>query len=83
MNKRGTGVAFIAISAFLISAKYISASIFGSGVVSWDNSIYDAMLSSVGNTLSTFSLLALLIGIAYIAWGEYDDWKVNNKNSNE
>lgn len=56
MNKRGTRVAFIAISAFLISARYISASIFGSGVNSWDNSLYDAMLGYVGNTLSTFSL---------------------------
>lgn len=30
MNKRGTGVTFIAIAAFLFSAKYISAAIFGS-----------------------------------------------------
>lgn len=29
MNKRGTGVAFIAIATFLFSAKYISAAIFG------------------------------------------------------
>ncbi|MCM3618429.1 hypothetical protein M3936_12635 [Sutcliffiella horikoshii] len=83
MNKRGTGVAFIAISAFLISAKYISASIFGSGVASWGSSLYDAMLSYVGHTLSTFSLFALLIGIAYIVWGEYEDWKVKNKNINK
>jgi hypothetical protein len=83
MAKRGTGVAFIAISAWLLSAKYISASIFGSGVVSWDKSLYDAMLSYVGNPLSTFSLFALIIGIAYIAWGEYDDWKIKNKKPHE
>lgn len=30
-----------------------------------------------------FGLLALLIGIAYLAWGEYDDWREKNKDSNE
>ena len=83
MTKRGTVVAFIAISAFLISSKYISASIFGSGVASWDKSLYDAMLDYVGNTLSIFSLFAFIIGIAYIVWGEYEDWKNNNKNINK
>lgn len=73
MSRRGTGVVFIAISAFLLSSKYISASIFGSGVVSWDKNLYDAMLGYVGNTLSNFSLVALLIGIAYIVWGEYEE----------
>lgn len=83
MTKRGTGVAFIAISAFLISAKYISAAIFGSGVASWDQSLFDAMLDYVGHTLSTYSRFTLIIGIAYIAWGEYDGWKMKNKKHNE
>ncbi|QOY38142.1 hypothetical protein AWH56_011740 [Anaerobacillus isosaccharinicus] len=82
MSKRGTGVAFIAISALLISSKYISASIFGSGVVSWNKSLYEAMLGYVGNTLSNFSLLAFITGIAYIVWEEYEDWKNKNKNYN-
>ncbi|RSL28808.1 hypothetical protein D7Z54_34535 [Salibacterium salarium] len=83
MSKRGTGVAFIAISAFLISSKYISASIFGSGVSSWSESLYDNMLGYVGNTLSIFSLFAFIIGTAYIVWGEYEDWKNKNKNTNQ
>ncbi len=81
MTKRGAGVAFIAISAFLISSKYISASIFGSGVLSWDKSLYEAMLYYVGDTLSNFSLLAFIIGLAYIVWGEFEDWKSKNNNN--
>lgn len=74
MNKRGTGVMFIAIAAFLFSAKYLSAAIFGSGVVSWDEELFNAMLSYIGNPLSICSILALIIGVTYIAWGEYEEF---------
>ncbi len=75
MNKRGTGVAFIAIAAFLFSAKYISAAIFGSGVLSWNDELFNAMLTYVGSPLNISSIVALMIGIAYIAWGEYEEFK--------
>ena len=75
MSKRGTGVAFIAIAAFLFSAKYISAAIFGSGVLSWDKELFNAILSYVGSPLSVGSIFALIIGVAYITWGEYEEFK--------
>lgn len=59
MNKRGTGVASIAISTFLFSAKYISEAIFGSGVSSWDEDLFNAMLSYVGSPLSICSIHSL------------------------
>jgi hypothetical protein len=74
MSKRGSGVAFIAIAAILFSAKYISAAIFGSGVSSWDEDLFNAMLNNVGSPLNTYSLISLVIGIAYIAWGEYEEF---------
>lgn len=81
MKRQGIGIAFIAISAFLISSKFISAAIFGSGlgVSSWDKQLFDTMLDYVGDTLSNFSLWALIIGIVYIAWGEYDEFKIQRK----
>lgn len=85
MNKRGTGVAFITIAAFLFSAKYISAAIFGSGVSSWDEEIFNAMLSYVGSPLNTYSLISLIIiiiGITYIAWGEYEGFVIKKQKSN-
>lgn len=74
MSKRGSGVAFIAIAAILFSAKYISAAIFGSGVSSWDEGLFNVMLSNVGTPLNTYSLISLGIGIVYIAWGEYEEF---------
>ena len=74
MSKRGTGVAFIAIAAFLFSAKYISAAIFGSGLASYNEELFNAMLSYIGNPLSICSIIALLLGLAYIAWGEYEEF---------
>lgn len=79
MRRRGTGIAFIAISALLFSTKYLSAAIFGSNVVSWSEELFNAMLDSVGNTLSNLSLWSLIIGILYLVWGEYEEFKINNK----
>lgn len=73
MNKRGAGVSFLAISAFLLAAKYISAAMFGSGVTTWDEKIFDAMIKSVGFTLNTFSILALIAGILYLLAAEKED----------
>ena len=70
MNKRGTGVIFCAIAAFLLAAKYISAAIFGSGVASWDADLYSGMLNYVGDTLVVFSVLSLIAGIIYLVWAE-------------
>lgn len=75
MNKRGAGVVFILISAILLSSKYISAAIFGSGVTSWDKDLYQHMLSYIGTPLNTVSIISLLIGIAYICWAEYEALK--------
>ncbi|TYS13502.1 hypothetical protein FZC78_21290 [Rossellomorea vietnamensis] len=81
MKRRGVGVSFIAISAFLISTKYMSAAIFGSGVVSWNEQLFNGMLDYVGGLLSTFSLFSLIIGIGYIIWGEYDEFLEKKKKS--
>lgn len=81
MTRRGTGIAFIAISAFLISTKYISAAIFGSGVSSWSQDLFDRMLTYVGYTLNIFSVLSLLVGILYIVWGEYEELKLNRSTN--
>lgn len=81
MNKRGAGVIFIAIAAFLFASKYISAALFGSGVLSWDKSRFHAMLSYVGEPLSIFSIIALIIGVAYIGWGEYEEFTIKKQQS--
>lgn len=79
MNKRGTGVAFIAIAAFLFSAKYISAAIFGSGLASYNKDLFNAMLEYVGFPLNICSIIALILGLAYIFLGEYEEFTMKKR----
>ncbi len=62
MNNKGIGTVFCLISALLISAKYISAAIFMSGVSSWDAALFVAGLGYVGPVLTIASIIALIIG---------------------
>jgi hypothetical protein len=70
MNRRATGVVFIAIAAFLFATRYIAAAIFGSGVRSWEAGLFDAMLAYVGPELPILSAVSLLIGIVYLIRAE-------------
>ena len=66
MNRRGTGVIFCCISAFLYASYYISAAIFGSNVSSWSPELYGLMLDSIGNGLPIFATISLIIGVIYL-----------------
>lgn len=48
MENKIVGAIFCFMSAILISARYISAAIFMSGVVSWDATLFAAGLEYVG-----------------------------------
>ena len=70
MNRRGTGVIFCLIAAVLFSTRYISAAIFGSGVLSWGSDLFDSMLQYVGSALTVLSVIALIVGIIYLVAAE-------------
>lgn len=72
MNRRATGVAFIAIAAFLFATRYLAAAIFGSGISSWSEQLFQSMLEYVGTTLVTLSGISLVVGIVYLIWGELE-----------
>jgi len=72
MNRRGTGIFFILIASFLYCTKFLTAAIFGSGVMSWSYDLYHVMLDYVGNSLNVWSLLSLLVGLFYLVWAELD-----------
>ena len=80
MNRRGTGTIFCLISAILFSTRYISAAIFSSNVSSWDAELFSYMLSYVGNTLTTLSVVSLVVGIAYLVVAEILEEKIRNSN---
>jgi hypothetical protein len=70
MSRRGAGICFIAISAFLFAARFLSAAIWGAGVTSWNAELFRNMLGYVDQGLTIASLVALGLGIFYLAWAE-------------
>ena len=84
MNKRGTGVAFCGIAAFLYAAYYLSAAIFMSGVCTWSNELFMAGIEYVGSALPNCAKLSLVVGVVYLLWAEIENIKtlaVKIKNS--
>ena len=73
MNNKGVGAVFCLIAAILISARYLAAAIFMSGVASWDIVLFQSGLSYVGSTLQILAILALAAGIFFLGLGFVDD----------
>lgn len=70
MSRRGAGISFCFIAAFLFSIRYICAAIFGSSVTSWNRELFSGMLKYTGNTLVILSIISLGVGIAYLVLAE-------------
>lgn len=66
MSKRGLGGLFCFIAALLAVSHHLAGAIYGS-LINWEN--------AVGTELITFSAIALIIGVIYIIWAEYADYK--------
>jgi hypothetical protein len=79
MNRRGTGVIFILISALLFSARYITAAIFSTGISTWSMELYQSMLGYTGNMLLIFSIISLVVGIIYLIFGEFQNRLEKNR----
>jgi hypothetical protein len=70
INRRGAGVAFCFLSAFLFITRYISASIYGSSIALPGKIAFMGMLRNTGNTLITLSIISLIVGITYLILAE-------------
>ena len=81
MNNKGVGAIFCLISAILISAKYIAAAMFMSGVTYWDAELFAEGLGHVGPFLTVVSVIALIAGILFLGYGLYEDIKGTKKRS--
>ena len=79
MNNKGAGVIFCLISALLMSARYLAAAVFMSGIASWDAELFRAGLEYVGSPLKTASILALIAGICFLAAGIVQDVRKTGK----
>ena len=75
MSRRITGAMFCAIAAFLFGVRYVvAAQLFGGmhpGEI--DPATLDQYLNYAGTPLLTGSVVALVVGIAYLVWAEVED----------
>lgn len=77
MENKNVGAIFCFMSAVLISARYISAAIFMSGVASWNATLFAAGLEYVGPFLAIAAGIAFIIGILFLGYGLYQDIKTS------
>ncbi len=75
MNNKGVGAVFCLIAAILMSARYVSAAIFMSGVVSWDSELFRAGLEYIGPALPIVAVAALIAGLVFLGVGVFKDKK--------
>ena len=76
MSRRATGILFLAISAFLYATQFIAAAIWGTGFTSWNAEHFNNLLGYVDQGLTTWSIVALVIGVIYLLWGEIGEIKL-------
>lgn len=79
MNNKGIGAIICLISAILISARYLAAAIFMSGVSSWTKVLFTSGLEYVGSSLKVWSIISLVVGIAFLAYGLFQDYQAGKK----
>lgn len=81
MSRRTTGTLLLVIAALLYSVRYLSAAIFGSGVTSWDSDLFQGMLNYIGTAPRNWSIAALILGLFYLVWAEYEATSSKTKES--
>ena len=79
MNNKGIGVVFCLIAAILMSAKYISVAVYMSNTASHSSELFQSGLHYIGSPLTIAAIVSLVVGIAFLGIGLYQD-KKNPKN---
>ena len=79
MNNKGIGAVFCLMSSILISAKYISASIFMGNISAKDAVLFAEGLDYVGSFLTIAAFISLIVGILFLGYGLYQDIKKSKK----
>lgn len=75
MSKRAAGVAFCAIAALLYVTLYLAAGMVASGSEGTATvTVFRTILGYDSGPPVRLSLGALVAGIVYLAWAEYEAW---------
>ena len=91
MNRRGAGVVFVAIAAFLFAMRYLTAAMLMPENMGLNGEYYRMVLEETGGSLLTLSILSLMVGIIYLVLVDFnklllkysDQVKENRKEEQE
>ncbi len=75
MNNKGIGAVFCLIAAILTAARYLSASIFMSGISTWSSELFRSGLDYIGPALPIAAIAALIAGVVFLGVGIFRDKK--------
>jgi hypothetical protein len=70
MNRRGAGIALLAIAAFLIGVKYLTAGVSGQMYIV--DRVPKLPLFYVGSLLSNLAIISSIAGVTYLVWAEVE-----------
>lgn len=75
MSRRITGISFVAVAAFLYATRFFAAAIWGSSFNTWNAENFSHLLGYVDQGLTTWSIVALIIGLIYLLWAEISEMR--------
>ena len=75
MNFKGVGAIFCLIAAILGGIRYIAAAIFAAGSPTISAEVFDIAMLSVGTAPMIAAIVALVIGVCFLALGFAKDGK--------
>ena len=79
MNNKGVGAIFCLIAAILAGTRYLAAAVYMSSASTWSTDMFANSLSYVGSGLLIAAIVALVIGICFLALGLATDGKKADK----
>ncbi len=74
MTRQLVGAVFLAVAAILYAARHVGAMVYNANKTGDMNEAYESALRVGGAELLTLSVIALVVGLAYLLWGEYESW---------
>lgn len=83
MNKQGLGGLFCLISAIVFTAWQLSAAIYMSNASSWSGELFKSGLEYTAGSMPTISVIALVVGVLFILWGEWESRSRKKEHSDK
>ena len=81
MTRQLVGAVFLAVAAILYAARHVGAMVYIANKTGNMEEAYRFALRVGGAKLLTLSVMALVVGLAYLLWGEYERWAVRRESA--